>query len=224
MKTVLAAALILMPAAAFAQADTTTPAATAPAPAADEISAPAPASTEIGETTYVRTEPANSVFASDLVGLDVMGSDDEKIGDINDILISGDGSIAGVVIGVGGFLGLGEKDVAVPLGSLNIESVDGRTRAEIAATEAELLEAPLFSRLDGTTSDRLGAFERAYTRAREDAEAALDVAGERASELYDRAGERAGELREGAEELIDSGRDAVQRLTEDTPDETPTTQ
>lgn len=199
-------------------------------PALAEEPATAPAAqnetpaVEVGETVYIRSQPAGAVFASDLVGLDILGSDNKKIGDVNDILITGDGAVAAVVIGVGGFLGLGEKDVAVPLSSLKISAVDGHTQASIDATERDLLEAPLFERADGTTSDRLGAFERTYERTRENAEAALDTASKRAGELYDRAQEEASGLREGAQELIDSGRSAIETLREGSAEDTPSTQ
>jgi sporulation protein YlmC with PRC-barrel domain len=52
--------------------------------------------------------------ASKLDGLDVYNNNNEKIGDINEILVDQSGKIQAVVIGVGGFLGMGEHDVAVP--------------------------------------------------------------------------------------------------------------
>lgn len=52
--------------------------------------------------------------ASKLVGLQVYGPDNQSVGKISDVLMSKDGKAASVIIGVGGFLGLGEKDVSVP--------------------------------------------------------------------------------------------------------------
>jgi sporulation protein YlmC with PRC-barrel domain len=52
--------------------------------------------------------------ASKFMGLDIYGADNKKIGDVRELVMSHDGSIKAVVIGVGGFLGIGEKDVAVP--------------------------------------------------------------------------------------------------------------
>jgi len=51
--------------------------------------------------------------ASKLIGVDVYNSQNEKIGDINEILLTPSGNVAGVVIGVGGFLGMGEHDILV---------------------------------------------------------------------------------------------------------------
>lgn len=56
--------------------------------------------------------------ASKLKGVNVYNNANEKIGDINEVLIDSSGKIDGVVIGVGGFLGMGEHDVAVPFDSL----------------------------------------------------------------------------------------------------------
>jgi hypothetical protein len=46
---------------------------------------------------------------------------DENIGDINDILVDRRGAVVAVIVGVGGFLGIGEKDVAIPFQALEIE-------------------------------------------------------------------------------------------------------
>src|SRR3954468_584552 len=56
--------------------------------------------------------------ASKLVGVDVYGTDNAKIGDVREVLIDRGGTAEAVVIGVGGFLGIGEKDVAVPFKAL----------------------------------------------------------------------------------------------------------
>lgn len=50
----------------------------------------------------------------DVIGKSVYNENDEKIGDINDVVIASDGRSTYVLIGAGGFLGMGEKNVAVP--------------------------------------------------------------------------------------------------------------
>ena len=52
--------------------------------------------------------------APKLIGVTVYGSDNQKIGAIKDVLIGHDGTARTIVIGVGGFLGMGTKDVALP--------------------------------------------------------------------------------------------------------------
>ena len=54
-------------------------------------------------------------LGSQLIGVDVVGVNDERIGDVNDVLIDKNGKVDALVVGVGGFLGLGEKDVALPM-------------------------------------------------------------------------------------------------------------
>lgn len=55
---------------------------------------------------------------SDLIGLEVVGADIARIGEIEDILVGPDGTARGVVIGSGGVLGIGERSVAVPYDTL----------------------------------------------------------------------------------------------------------
>ena len=61
-----------------------------------------------------------STTGGDLVGRTVYGSNGEEIGEIQDI-VSRSGGSPEALVGVGGFLGIGERDVAIPLGSLRME-------------------------------------------------------------------------------------------------------
>ena len=56
--------------------------------------------------------------ASKLIGVDVYNTANEKIGDIDEILIDASGKVTSVIIGVGGFLGIGQHDVQVQLSEL----------------------------------------------------------------------------------------------------------
>ena len=67
--------------------------------------------------------------ASKLIGVNVYNQQNEKIGDINEILLAPDGKIAGVILGVGGFLGMGEHDVLVKLDQLKFVNEPVRTTA-----------------------------------------------------------------------------------------------
>ena len=64
--------------------------------------------------TFVSTQSTSQWLASDFKGTDVIGANDEKIGDVNDLLFDKDGKVVAYVVGVGGFLGIGAKDVALP--------------------------------------------------------------------------------------------------------------
>ena len=59
-------------------------------------------------------------MGSDLRGTRVYGSNNESIGDISDLLIDKQGQVVAAIVGVGGFLGIGQKDVAVPFQALEI--------------------------------------------------------------------------------------------------------
>jgi sporulation protein YlmC with PRC-barrel domain len=56
--------------------------------------------------------------ASKLAGVNVYNEQNEKIGDISDVILDKSGKAANVIIGVGGFLGMGEHLVAVPFEKL----------------------------------------------------------------------------------------------------------
>lgn len=196
--------LTALPLAAHAQTAETPAPSTAPVAAAETETGPAP-------LEFITAQPSSSLFSSDLVGYSVYGAADEKIGDINDLLIDGNGAVEAVVIGVGGFIGIGEKDVAVPLGALQVSLADDRYEISIDATEEALEGAPAFARADGTSSDRLGAFERTFNRARNDAGEAIDAVSKKAEDLYDQA---TGAANEAAEEVKETA-DTVMNKTED---------
>ena len=94
-----------------ALAQTTAPAPTAPATGAPAATTQRPASADTSRPMYEMKQ--GKWRSSKLSGLDVYNNE-EKIGDINEVILGQDGKVEAVVIGVGGFLGLGEHNVAVP--------------------------------------------------------------------------------------------------------------
>lgn len=88
----------------------------------------------------------DTILADDLIGSRVYSDVGETVGDINDLIIHLDGSVEGLVIGVGGFLGLGEKDVAVEMDSLSLSTDPefGTIRLMLSTTREELEAAPEF--------------------------------------------------------------------------------
>lgn len=101
----------LLSAPAFAQ--TQSPSQPASPNAASSTSSSAASST-MSSGNWMTQEKAGQWRASKIEGLNVYNSNNEKIGDISELLVDQTGKIEAVVIGVGGFLGLGEHDVAVP--------------------------------------------------------------------------------------------------------------
>ena len=83
--------------------------------------------------------PANEIAVTDLEGSTVYGINDERIGDIGDIMVDDQGQIQNVVVEVGGFLGIGEKPVAIPFDQMSVlRSEAGEVRVFIEATEEQL--------------------------------------------------------------------------------------
>jgi cytoskeletal protein RodZ len=91
------------------------------------------ASTSAVEGPFVTVPPSGAWRASDLEGKDVYDTTGENIGSISDVLLSEDGEVIAVLVGVGGFLGIGQKDVAVAMDALEF----GPTKTEGLPTEAE---------------------------------------------------------------------------------------
>lgn len=85
---------------------------------------PAPASTV---TTTAPRAQSNLWRSSKLIGLNVYNDKNEKLGDINEILLDKSGKVEGVVIGVGGFLGMGEHDIKVEMSKLKFVDEPVRT-------------------------------------------------------------------------------------------------
>lgn len=85
---------------------------------------------------------ANAFDYSDLTGMRVYGANDEWIGEIDNVVVDQNDNIVAAVLGVGGFIGIGEKDVLVSFDSITVkEEAEGdEMRAYVDATE-EMLEA-----------------------------------------------------------------------------------
>jgi len=97
----------------------------APAGASQNRHAQTQHRTQAGQKTApLATASSNHIMASDLRGTTVYGANEEKIGEIDDIVLQRDGEVAAVVVGVGGFLGIGEKKVAIPFEALDVQARD----------------------------------------------------------------------------------------------------
>jgi sporulation protein YlmC with PRC-barrel domain len=123
---------------AFAQ-ETTAPA-TAPANPAPVTQEAAPAAPMV---------KADGHLATNIIGETVYngtGDSAENIGDVNDIVIGADGNIEAVIVGVGGFLGIGEKDVAVEYAQLDWAEKDGDRWLVAPMTKEQLETQAVFDR------------------------------------------------------------------------------
>jgi hypothetical protein len=125
-------AAVLGLSAAMAQTNQPPPAAT-----------PAPKAPVAGQLT---TQPADTLLTRDIVGQTVYQPDETKIGSISDLLLSRDArSVQGFVIGVGGFLGIGERSVALTMDKLKMSSdANGRVKLVMDMKREDLANAPAF--------------------------------------------------------------------------------
>ena len=72
--------------------------------------------------------------SSKLIGLNVYNDHNEKLGDISEILLDKSGKVEGIVIGVGGFLGMGQHDIKVDMAKLKFVDEPVRTSATTTTT------------------------------------------------------------------------------------------
>jgi sporulation protein YlmC with PRC-barrel domain len=72
--------------------------------------------------------------SSKLIGLNVYNDQNEKLGDISEILLDKSGKVDGVVIGVGGFLGMGQHDIKVEMSKLKFVHEPVRTSSTTTST------------------------------------------------------------------------------------------
>lgn len=154
------AAILATP--AFAQSTAPNTAAT-PSTAQSQSTLPA---ADTGQVAFMQNQHATDWRGSKLIGATVYGPDNKSIGDINDVLIANDGKINAVVIGVGGFLGVGEKNVAVPFEKLSVTrkpesaSID---KINVSYSKDELKNAPKFAYYEPATTTGSSTTNKALT-------------------------------------------------------------
>jgi hypothetical protein len=128
-QTVAACALLSFASPGFAQSSD--PRATAPSNATAPVASVQPHARPIGYLTEV---PPGLFSPERLKGVEVIGLDIKRIGEIEDVLVDRTGRVAAVVIEVGGFLGIGEKHVAVPFEALLLNFEASPTQGPSAST------------------------------------------------------------------------------------------
>ena len=94
------------------------------------------------------TTVPESVTVTDYYKQNVYDPSDKKIGEIKDVLIGSDGKVVAFIIEVGGFIGAGAKDVAVPFTDVKGTKKNDKWYLTMNADKDELKNAP------GLTYDR----------------------------------------------------------------------
>jgi sporulation protein YlmC with PRC-barrel domain len=130
---------------------------------------------------YIAQQQTGEWLASRMIGKNVENSSGEELGHINDVIVSENGEVAGAVIGVGGFLGIGEKNVAVPFETISTAMKgDDESVVVLNATKEELQAAPDYTDLEGQP---LSVTKQMRDKASETYKQAKDsVAGDESSE------------------------------------------
>ena len=122
---------------------------------AQEATTPAPAPAEPAAPMTQEAAPAAPVVKADghlatqIIGESVYngtGEEAQNVGDVNDIVVGADGKIEAVIVGVGGFLGIGEKDVAVDFAQLDWAERDGDRWLVAPMTKEQLETQAAFDR------------------------------------------------------------------------------
>lgn len=98
-------------------------------------------------TAAVTVDAKKAVLATSFIGSSVFTSNNENIGDINDLIFDDKGMIQAAIVGVGGFLGMGEKDVALPISKIAVTRDENNAiKLTVQASREELERAPAFDK------------------------------------------------------------------------------
>ncbi len=99
--------------------------------------------------TFLSVQASNQWLASKLIGLSAVGSGNEKIGSISDLVIDQSGAVQAAVVDVGGFLGIGTKVFAIALRELTISRTSNGDKVVVRLSRNELDLAPTFQVYSG---------------------------------------------------------------------------
>ena len=118
-----------------------------PAPAAKSSEMTAPVNST-NSAKFINSQRQDQYLASKFKGTDVIGADDKKIGDVSDILFDKGGKVEAYVVGVGGFLGIGSKEVALAPTAFQVvpgdKSKNESDKLRLSMTKEQLKEAANF--------------------------------------------------------------------------------
>ena len=99
----------------------------------------------VAATDFIAKQATGEASSSGLIGTKIQNSAGENIGDVNYLVLDASGNVTTVVIGVGGFLGVGEKNVGVPFKSVTrTDDSNGNPVFKLDASKDELANAPAY--------------------------------------------------------------------------------
>jgi sporulation protein YlmC with PRC-barrel domain len=106
---------------------------------------PNPVSQTLPRAAALTAIPASTTTVTNYYKQNVYDPTDSKIGEIKDVLIGHDGKVAAFIVSVGGFLGVGEKDVAIPFSAVNATEKNGTWYLTMNTTKDSMKEARGYS-------------------------------------------------------------------------------
>lgn len=119
------------------------------------------------ESTSLNADLANSaILATDLLGQNVHTSasaDVQVVGDVNDVVMDDEGNADWIIVGVGGFLGFGEKEIAISADQVAWAEVGNEQIVVTTLTKADLEAAEQFNRAEIETSGQYTADDLSWT-------------------------------------------------------------
>ena len=103
---------------------------------------------DASKSIYLANSPDNwtSIASSPYINQDAYNRTNEKLGTVKDILVGPDGKMAAVIVNIGRYLGIGDKDIAVRVSALSLQEGEKGHRVVIDATKEALQAAPTFER------------------------------------------------------------------------------
>ncbi len=149
------------------------------------VAIPALAEAQDAAAPFLTEQAAGEWRMNNYIGQPVVNASGERVGYIGDVLFDKGGRVTTVVLGVGGFLGMGAKQVALPYQAITYGEKDGARQIVVPLTKDVLLKAPDFTLTEQTTMDKV----------REKAGEAAEKASEKASELKEMAKKKLDEYR-----------------------------
>ncbi len=181
------------------------------------VAASANAFAQIPEGVFYKAQQQNQYLAADLLlNAKVRGADGKIFGDVEDLILDENNQVEGVIIGVGGFLGLGEKRIGVRYSALQFEQQNGQTVVTLPGATKDVIKAvPEYKRARPPKSFLQGVTERAkelaaktsettkeaYEKAKEKVGPAIEKAKESAGQAYEKA-------KEATQQAIDKAKEA----------------
>ena len=100
---------------------------------------------------FISSQSTDQWVFSKFKGTDVLGPDNAHIGNVNDMLFDKNGKILGLIVGVGGFLGIGEKNVAIEMSSFQPVPPDTGSSSGGGSAMTSLSDDPTMTNLKLTT-------------------------------------------------------------------------